>query len=200
MAIYYISDDEIEKRAEEFLAQYLPQREIPIPIEEIIEVDMGIEILPIPAFFSRYGIVGYMSNDMRTLVVDEDTMKRFAPRYRFTLAHELAHNLLHSEYIRSEFPENEMSWKEKLLNRDPKIHSRLEIQANRMAGAILVPRVELLIAWEDVSQYARDQGVEVDDLDEFGLLHLAGRIGREFHVSSQTVAIALKRYRIWENR
>ncbi len=83
------------------------RREIPIPIEEVVEVDMGIEIFPIPAFFIRYGIVGYLSNDMNTLVVDEDTMKRYPARYRFTLAHELAHYLLHADYIRQEFPEDE---------------------------------------------------------------------------------------------
>ena len=198
VAVYYISDDEIEERAEEFLAEHLPQREIPIPIEEIIEVDLGIEILPIRAFATRYGIVGYLSNDMQTLVVDEDTMRRYPARYRFTLAHELSHLLLHGDYIQQEFPESEMTWKEKLLKRDPKIHSRMEVQANRMAGALLVPRNELAIAWDEVKIYARARGIEVEDLDEFGLSHLAARIGRDFNVSGQTVSIALQRYRISE--
>jgi len=132
----------------------LSERVIPVPIEEIAEVDMGIEILPIPGFRERFTIEGYISNDLATLVVDEGMMKKNPSRYRFTIAHEIGHYLLHGDFIRKEFPNNAMDWKQRLLKRDAALHTRLETQANRIAGAILVPRVELVSAWDSMPKNA----------------------------------------------
>ena len=151
MAVPFLSNDEIESQAESFLDRYLIERSIPIPIEDIVEADLKIEIIPIPGFRDRFNIEGYLSNDLSTLLVDSNTMQKYPARYRFTLAHEIGHYLLHGDFIRSEFPESTMDWKQKLLARDPKLHTRLETQANRMAGAILVPRRELQVAWEDAA-------------------------------------------------
>lgn len=102
------SHQDLEKQAEAFLARYVPERVIPVPIEEIIEVDLGIDITPIPGFARRFGVEGYISNDMQMLIVDEETMKRNPGRYRFTIAHEISHLLLHADFIRQEFPRNVM--------------------------------------------------------------------------------------------
>lgn len=43
-----ISYEDIRNSADNFLKQYHPSREIPVPIEEIIEFQMGLDIVPIP--------------------------------------------------------------------------------------------------------------------------------------------------------
>ena len=41
----YLCDDVIENKAEEFLSKHHPERVLPIPIEEIIELKLQLEIL-----------------------------------------------------------------------------------------------------------------------------------------------------------
>ena len=48
MAKSYISLDEIEKAAQAFLKKYHPDNTLPIPIEEIIEFHLEIDIIPTP--------------------------------------------------------------------------------------------------------------------------------------------------------
>lgn len=44
--------DEIRNHADHFLKQYHPSMEIPIPIEEIVEFQMGLNIVTIPIYIS----------------------------------------------------------------------------------------------------------------------------------------------------
>jgi hypothetical protein len=54
----YLSLEELRRSAEFFLNQYHLSGEIPVPIEEIIEVDLGLEIRPIPKLRQRFGMDG----------------------------------------------------------------------------------------------------------------------------------------------
>ncbi len=44
----YIPYEEIVKKASQFLDDYHPSREIPIPIELIVEDKLGLDIVPLP--------------------------------------------------------------------------------------------------------------------------------------------------------
>ncbi len=196
MNIPFLPDEMLEERAEAFLAEYLPQRIIPIPIEEILETDFRVGIVPIPGFSDRFGIVGYLSTDQQDLMIDEKVMTRHPARYRFTIAHELAHILLHGDYIRENCPANIADWKRWLIARDAKLYTRMETQANRMAGMMLVPRTELTEAWARAQRYAEERGIDTTELDQFGIAHLAEWIAREFEVSGKVVEIALERCKL----
>ena len=43
----YLKDSEIELKAEKFLSEYHPNGELEVPIEEIIEFQFGIHIVPV---------------------------------------------------------------------------------------------------------------------------------------------------------
>ena len=88
--IAYISDRDIRARAEAFLAEYHPSGEIPVPIGDIVEFDLGVELLPLPDVERRFGFVAALSNDLRTIMYDENADKKNPPRFRYTLAHEVA--------------------------------------------------------------------------------------------------------------
>jgi len=194
MDIPFLDDDELERRAVAFLRRYKRDATIPVPIEELTENDLGICPRPIRGWEERTGSIGSLPYDMNEIIVDDDVYSHHLTRYRFTLAHELAHWELHGDYIRKEFPESEHDWKRRLLSRHPKVSTRIETQANRMAGFMLVPRQELKHAWGEAQRFAWKRGYAIDEMDEFGLSQLASLVAREFLVSGQVVEIALSRY------
>lgn len=135
----YKNHDHIEKIAADFLHKYHPKDAYPTPIEEIVEFMLGIDIIPIPGLHEIIEINGFISSDLSNISVDEYVYKHRQGRYRFTLAHEVGHAIMHEGVYRHRgfnttgdwknfmetFPENEWSW--------------LEWQANQFAGLVLVP-------------------------------------------------------------
>ena len=65
-------------------------------------------------------------------------------RQRFTLAHELAHFLLHRERI-----EAEGGWSENVLLRAPNQPMQIEYEANRLASDLVIPSAQLANATAD---------------------------------------------------
>ena len=90
----YLPYDTLRPRADAFLRQYHPDRTLPVPIELIVERDFGIEIVPMPGLQYGFDTVAFISRDLTEIRVDEDVFKSRPNRYRFSLAHELAHRLL----------------------------------------------------------------------------------------------------------
>ncbi len=65
-------------------------------------------------------------------------------RQRFTLAHELAHFLLHRERIKAQG-----GWSENVLLRAPNQPIQVEYEANRLASDLVIPSAELAEATAD---------------------------------------------------
>ena len=80
----YLSNEEIRREADLFLDRYHPTAEIPVPIEDIIELNLGIEILPEYGLRQRFGIDGFITADLQTITVDAILITRYVNRYRFT--------------------------------------------------------------------------------------------------------------------
>ena len=68
----YISYEKIEKEANKFLNDYNPNRDIPVPIEEIVEIKLEISIVPKMGMLSRHGIDAFLSYDFTELYIDYD--------------------------------------------------------------------------------------------------------------------------------
>jgi Zn-dependent peptidase ImmA (M78 family) len=143
MLVPFRTFEEIEKEALRFLTQYNPNKTIPVPIEEIVEFDIAVNIFPTHRLRERINVEGFITSDLKMLYVDENVMKRYPNRYRFTLAHEIAHWYLHKDYISSTTVNNPDEWKTINFNRPPEEHRKLEFQANEFAGRILVPSLAL---------------------------------------------------------
>lgn len=61
-----LSYQDLRRIAEGFLQQYHPSASIPVPIEEIAEAKLGIDIVPVPGLQETlrsddYGVVGFIS-------------------------------------------------------------------------------------------------------------------------------------------
>lgn len=88
-----------------------------------------------------------------------------APRRRFTIAHELAHFLLHRDAIGDGVAENR-------LHRS-RLQNRMEMEANRLAADILMPYEKLDAAIES----ARDSGANLIDIAaQFGVSRSALKV------------------------
>ena len=65
----WMTTDEINEIAKEFLKQHHKSMQIPIPIEEIIEFDLEIDIIPVPGLKhdfteSNLDIDGFISSEI----------------------------------------------------------------------------------------------------------------------------------------
>ena len=187
------SDNELRQEADDFLARYNPEFAIPVPIERIIEKDLGLDIVPFRAYKQRFGLDGSISTDLTTITVDEDCMLAYPNRYRFTLAHEVAHLVLHREYIKSLAADDTEDWKKMILDTNSTDHGRMEYQAYFFAGCVLVPRAPLLTAFGDAKQLLEQRGFDIAELSDVATSTMAGWIAKQFDVSTQVVDKRLKK-------
>jgi len=90
-----LSYGDLRRRAGDFLRTHHPDGTIPIPIEEIVESQHRIDIIPVPGLHKAFEVDGFISSDLKAITVDAFVYEQRPGRYRFTLAHELAHAVLH---------------------------------------------------------------------------------------------------------
>ena len=177
-----LTKDEINFKADEFLKKYHPSLTLPIPIEEIVDLKFKIDIIPIRGLkktLQGYSldIDGFISSDFKSISIDEYAQQNFINRYRFTLAHEIAHKELHGYFYEQFEMKNIDDWKE-VINQIPDWPVRiLEYQADMFAGLILVPRSLLKDELQKAKQKSEDilkaHGLEDGAAMEFAVEYLA---------------------------
>lgn len=138
-----LSYDDINKHAEDFLRKHKRDETLPVDIEAIAEFDLGLNIFPFPNLQETFDIDGFISGDLNVIYVDEFIYYQRPARYRFTLAHEIGHYVLHSDLIGSFHPQSVADWSKSILAVDEETYGWLEWQAYSFAAAVLVPRVSL---------------------------------------------------------
>ena len=116
---------------------------IPIPIEYIIEFNYGINIIPMPGLLDIYGVDGFISSDFSSIYVDNFIYEHRTYRYRYTLAHEIGHLILHKRYLGNCQFSNIDEWKEFYNEIDQRDHSKMEFQGYAFGGLVLAPQTEL---------------------------------------------------------
>lgn len=136
----FIPAEHIEEAAAAFLRAHHPALSLPIPIEEILEIGLRVEIIPVKGMLSEHSIDGFLSKDLSSIYIDHDEYMDTSGNYRgrFTLAHEAGHLAMHSEYISSLEIENVERWKQIILD-GSKGHERMETQARMFAKYALMP-------------------------------------------------------------
>lgn len=138
-----LSYDDINKRAEDFLQEHKRNDILPVDIEAIAEFDLGLNIFPFPNLQQTFDVDGFISGDLNVIYVDEFSYYQRPARYRFTIAHEIGHYVLHSDLIASFHPQSVADWSKFVLSIDEETYGWLEWQAYSFAAAVLVPRVSL---------------------------------------------------------
>ena len=135
---------DVAAAADKFLKTYHPSNNLPVPIEEIVEIKMGIALYAIPGIKPLLGIDAFINSDFTQITVDENSLTAFTQRARFSIAHEIGHSILHKEWYRKHGPqsiEDYLTFHERI---DAKSYKFIEIQAHTFAGLVLVPKDLLL--------------------------------------------------------
>ena len=202
MEVPYLSEGDLRGAASAFLGKHHSSGSRHVPIEEIVEFQLGLDIVPTPGLLHGRGINGYLSADKTTIYVDHYLFDNVETRYLFTLAHEVGHLVLHGHL----YPELESEEDWKAFHAELASHTlnSAEYQANSFAGLMLVPEQDLPAAAQEC--YRRLAGVvrasypNVENLlaTEAFWDQVAREVANTFNVSPQTARIRLENDRLWQ--
>lgn len=99
MDVLFLSYDDLKAAAATTLAESSYANRFPVAIEMIVERDFEMDVVPIRGLQNAFNIDAFISRDLTTISVDEFVLENRLNRYRFTLAHELGHRVLHGEIL-----------------------------------------------------------------------------------------------------
>ncbi len=158
---------------------------VPIDIFEIIEFELGMDVVPRPGLKAEEGLDASITVDFTQIDVDYEMYlakedRSSHRRARFSVAHELGHSILHKDLIEGFGISSELRWRDFQGNYMTREHfARLEIQAHEFAGRLLVPRQALIESiqkrkalleqpgYENLSEKAKAKGLAVWICDDF---------------------------------
>lgn len=151
MAIYRnftefrLFEETIEIIIQQYESQFLTPISVPIPIEMIVErlFNLQCEITYLDSFGED--VIGLLIPDQRRILVDSGCTET---QHNFTIAHELGHWYLHYSHGSNEkFIDTSQIFfsilRSKNSKKSAKKKYREEIEANRFASALLIPRFHL---------------------------------------------------------
>jgi len=112
-------------------------------IEEVIERDLGIDISLEPDLQSKYNVEAFTTGDFTRIIIDENSSWWNYGRYRFTLAHEVGHYVLHREILKNVGINTVNGWIAFHRSLSDADYKTMEQQSNLFASYLLMPETEL---------------------------------------------------------
>lgn len=187
----FLSYETLKRHAEGVLQSSSAKQVFPVDIEIIVESDFEIEIIPIRGLQAAYQIDAFLSKDLTTISVDDAVLETRLNRYRFSLAHELGHRVLHSQILKNVEFDTIASWKLCVSTFPDRQYGFLEYQANTFANALLVPQSELERRFAKCIGAVRDANLSPEDYPNECLDYISSALGKQFQVSAETMRIRL---------
>jgi len=187
------SYEQIRNHANAFLAQYHSTGVIPVPIEEITEFSLHLNIIPIPGIQTALEVDGFISSDFRSISVDQFVMERRERRYRFTLAHEIGHLWLHQEVLSKFRFDTVEGWKKFQKEIDIESYNWLEWQAYAFGGLVLAPKEALASRRAICKQLVSKEGLSPET--EAAQFYISKMLARDFNVSEAVIEKRLQKDR-----
>jgi hypothetical protein len=168
-----------------------------VDIEAIVEFQYSIDVVPVRGLKDDYSVDGFLALSFTQIFVDESILERHPTRYRFTLAHELGHRILHADIFRDLQITTTEEWVRFYLGLDDYDYGWFERQAYWFAGAILVPEESLIAEYQAAADKIRASGLEDADLSQNSRTQLAGALAKRFFVSTAVMQKRLGEIGIW---
>jgi len=196
-------DEKIDHKAREFLDDHPTYNKIPIEIESIIDIDLKMDIVPLPGLKKLFdgATDAFLSVDFSTIWVDDFISENRENRYRFTLAHEIGHMILHPEVYKTLDYSSLTTAKNTILAIN-KLYPTFDSQADEFAGRVLAPRKELQYVFDKFQKKAEERVLEeIPELDlinkveyqEAVKIVLIPGIARKFKISEAAMGVRLKK-------
>ncbi len=194
----YLTYDDTRRRAETFINEHHPERLIPVPIEEIIDLKLKFTIVALPDLVARLPLDSYLEPDRRTIFIDQGVYD-YHPRARFSLAHELGHLILHDKFYElADYSTSEEYEAARRTLLTPAADRRFDIQAHNFARLVLVPQPELSTYFEKGKDMARAGGIEPDNAPGYFLNYVSSWLARLFEVSEKVIKKRVALDHLWE--
>lgn len=194
--IPYIDYEEIRKVANEFLAKYHSSGEIPVPIEEIVEFSLKLDIIPIPGLRKLIETDGLTYGNKIEIAVDESVYDGRPTRYRFTLAHEVGHIILHPQCFDSKVNSID-EWRDYINNISDSQYKMMEYQANCFAGLVLVSGEKLKEKIPEAIESIHQMKSYSEFPKDFVWELIRGEVASYFDVSSPVIHIRMEKDKLY---
>lgn len=178
--IPYLSREKIEEKTEEVLKECW-SGDFPVDVEMICD-NLRIGILPIPGLSKTFRVDAFISADFKSIYVDKCEFEKNSNRYRFSVAHELGHYILHQKYCPSSAKDLK-AWFE-IFNKF--VNNYAEFQANHFAGSLLVPELELIRVLNDEFDGSFIKNYWYASINEKSMVLM--RLRKHFSVSDEVIA------------
>ena len=186
MALSRRTNREIRRLAAELLYDHGREEDIPVDVDELAEYDLGIRIETRAGLHADKGIEGAIAKNLKTIYLDNELFHKNI-RWRVTIAHEIAHAVLHADFIGSLECEDDQSWKVMTLEISDADNDVLEAEAQVFADALLVPDASLTLLHAQIIDELKKAGREISELSAASKVHLAGNIARQLEVTTRMV-------------
>jgi hypothetical protein len=184
-----MKDEDIWKEADAFRDKYA-KGVIPVGIEDIVEFDLGIEVRPLYGLRVELSTDSYLAQSRKVIFMDRQVYdaRGIPVRYRYSLAHEVGHYVLHEQLSQTIAAVSIEDWKQIRLSIPPREYSALEYQAYEFAGRLLVPP-DWLANEVDLHRDGANQFLDsYPDADfELALSTIARSIGQKAWVSADVI-------------
>ena len=188
----FLGNTQIESKAEFFRKKFW-NNSIPVDIEYIADVKLKLDIILVKGLQEQCDIDALISSNWQIVYIDHDRYldNRYQNRLRFSLAHEIGHFVLHKG-IYNGFKIKDSKDLRRLLEQIPQEqYGYLEVQANKLANYLLVPRDKLIIERDKVLKKYKSLA-EMEGMDKKTLnSYLTVPISKIFGVSESVIEIAL---------
>lgn len=192
-----LSREHIEELANEFRDRHAPGRSGALDIEEIVEFDLKIMVVPKNGLCSRLRKKGWLSSDGRRIILDEAVMQGPVEELRFLIAEETAHQQLHGYLLPAQPFANEFEFRRWHRGITPDMESWIEWQARTWAGRVLVPRRELRTVFAAAIRSAR-KVFRTFVMHEAAILYVEQMVGAHFGVSIPCAHVRIDQDGLWE--
>ncbi len=193
------SYDDLRDIADRFLAEHHPDGTLPVPVEEIIEFRLLLNIIPIPGLRRFFDIDGYVSKSLRDISVDQYIQESRPDHYRYVLAHELSHVLIHGHIV-SQFDFDSIeAWKVAILGIPKEERAVYDGQAHELGTLILVPTDRLATEFERDRKRFEQRGLTLSQVaaTERGCIIVEDNLARRFDVPRFVITDRMNRCRLW---
>lgn len=184
----YLPYDRLRAVAASFLDEHHRSGEIPIPIERIVEFQLHLDIVPVPGLKDEFDVDAFVTSDLTEIRVDRFIQEKRPARYRFSLAHEVAHLLIHQDVFAELKFSTIKEWKATICSIPEDQYGWIEWQAYSLGGLILVPPQPLADLFQGKREEARRAGIELDSKDRQLRRTVESHIGTYFEVSADVIA------------
>lgn len=195
----YLPYERLRPLADQFLTDYHVTRSIPVPIEQIVEFGFEIDVIPVPGLMDTHEIDASISSDLTTIYVDKFIYLKRPNRYRFSLAHEIAHRVLHADIFRSLNFNTIAEWKQAIQAIPDSQRRFIELQAYCFAGLVLVPPDSLRTAFEKLEDVAAEAGILLEHPSDAERELAESHLARYFQVSSAVISRRMNYDKRWKD-